>query len=128
MKQNVLDEWDCRLIRLFKRAESTNPDEVLKVWRERCNLPEGCGHLNDVNRHLIVLAHKLNLFQERFRFEQFIFSLQPEENWKYVTNVSALKKDTTDFNLILLSRLESLFAFAESNRLPGYRIWIDTQP
>jgi len=119
MKTKPLDRWDCRMIALFKSNKDVK-DELLKIWGDRCALdPQYC-HLKDINNHLFDLALELGLIRAGF-----VLSLDSEENFRYVCGRrSYLSLETKDFQLILLSRLNSLFSLTLVKDLPGYLAFI----
>lgn len=120
----LLDKYDCALIGLFKSCKPYLQDNVMGIWADRCSIQMEYVKLSDVNRHLLMLAHKLGLFETEYAFETFVFSLQPEGNWRYTSSQTPfLQTDTQDFNLIMLTRLDSLFTHTESSKLPGYSAW-----
>lgn len=123
-----LDKWDYKFIKIFKWAipeDPTTPEKLKEIWAKRCNLAPQDTYLTNINNHLLELAHKLNLFANPYIFKEFIFHLDPLENRRFMcTSSPYLKRETNDYNLILLSRLGSLFALTEVKDLPGYReLW-----
>lgn len=121
-----LDEWDYKIIKAFKSMKSGVRD-VIRIWAERCGMDVEYAHVSDINIYLLELAQELGLFDEgRRTLTTFVYELQPSDNWKFVcTRRDYLDKSTTNFDLILLSRLDSLFSLTEVVRLPGYKEWID---
>jgi len=127
MKNKILDEWDCRIIRHFKRSTVKNPidiDTLKGIYSDRCGMDMDYVRLQDITEHLLDLAFELNLLDNSYRFGEFIASLDPKHNWKYVCDVNQYKKDETDFQMILLSRLDSLFSLTNVDKLPGYREYL----
>lgn len=109
-----IDEWDYKLIRLFKSNVFTI-NEIEELWGERCGLDIEYVHVEDINSHLLCLANSLNLFAD-YRLETFVLSLDPQENWKFCL-------DKKDFQTVLLSRLISLFRLTEVSKLTGWEKW-----
>jgi len=127
-----LDEWDCKMIHLFKSTNSENHitiEKVKQIWADRCGMGIEFMDLALINAHFLELANDLGIFaKSSYKFVEFIYSLRPEENWKYTCIANRfLKKETTDFNLILLSRLDSLFSHTLVVDLPGYAEYIRGQ-
>ncbi len=124
MNKIVLDKYDCKVITAFKRDENLTVEKISKIWTDRCGLPENYHNvIHFVNEHFLELARSLELFDNCYRFKEFVYDLQPQFNWKFICGArSYLKKDTTDFELILLSRLDSLFRNTEVIRLPGFKL------
>jgi hypothetical protein len=128
----TLDKWDCAFIKLFKGCNSANHvtvDKVKRIWADRCELDLEYCHIEDINQHFLDLANELGLFnKDKYpnRLKNFVFSLKQSENWKYTcVPLEYLNRDTTDFDLILLSRLDSLFSHTLVDDLPGYREYVD---
>lgn len=120
-----LDKWDIELIKVFKNSHSVpvTVESLVEIWENRCALPHnlGYGHISHVNKHLLSLAKNINLFDSDYIFTKFIYDLRPECNGIFLFNGRPyLTAETNDFNLILLSRLDSLFADTLISRLPGY--------
>ena len=123
-KPYQLDKWECAVIRAFKHGTSDNPltiNQLLEIWSERCGMDVEYVHLEYITEHMFEVARKLNLFDEYDgKLLNFIQSLNPKENWKYVCRANPHKKDENDFDMILLSRLDSLFSLTEVSKLNGY--------
>lgn len=123
----TLDEWDCRLISDFKWSTSANPTtlESLKaIWAERCDLDIEYVHITDITEHLLDIIFQLNLLDNGYLFREFITSLHPTHNWKFVCRSNHYSKDETDYNLILLSRIDSLLSLTEVDKLNGYKEYL----
>lgn len=116
----ILDQYDYRLIQLFKSCKPYTENDVKQIWAERCGTGVEFAQLEFINHHLTLLAYNLNLFSNEDIFTDFIYSLSPKQNWCYVTEKSLLRIHTQDFNIILLSRLASLFSLTKVKDLPGY--------
>ena len=122
-----LDEWDFRLIRAFKRATSANPTTLYtlkSIWAARCELDISDVHITDLTEHLLDIIFQLNLLDNSYRFREFIHSLHPKDNWKYVCKSNHYSNDEKDYNLILLSRLDSLLTNTDVVKLNGYKEWL----
>ena len=122
-----LDEWDCRLISDFKRSTLANPTTVnsLKaIWAERCDLDIEYVHITDITEHLLDIIFQLNLLDNSYRFREFIHSLHPKDNWKFTCKSNHYSNDETDYDLILLSRIDSLLSLTEVVKLNGYKEWL----
>jgi len=123
----ILNEWDFKIIKLFKSCNYTNPlttDKIIFVWGERCWMDTVDVNIEHVCNHFLLLAQKLGLFNVEYNLSQFIFDLRKTSNWKYVSlSNHYLDIETDDFNLILLSRLDSLFSLTDVVKLPGYAEW-----
>ena len=126
-----LDLFDYRLIQLFKSGLPYNEGDLIKIWAKRCDLRTDSYSkqvfIHIINEHLLNLAHKLNFFQSNYRFINFICSLAPNQNMNYSFVSSNVWSKITDFDLILLSRLDSLFGNALPSELPGYKEFIDAK-
>ena len=132
-----LNEWDCAIIQVFKSCNGQNPATIKRfteIWVERNDLPDdyigSMEVIGYINEHFLFLARDLGLFENDYKFREFILSLDPKQNWKYLCTANGyLEKETTDFNLILLSRLDSLFSLTHvDDYLPGYRDWVVKNP
>jgi hypothetical protein len=128
MKENItLDEWDCRVIHLFKNWDVSpeNPLTLVRlkeIWAERNGLEIEDVPIDYITEHFLGLARNLDLFNNDYRFNQFILDLDKKNNYKFLCSSNGyLTKDTDDFQLILLSRLDSLFSLTEVSNLPGYK-------
>ena len=132
-KSISLDKWDCKVISLFKNWDVSpeNPltiNRLKEIWAERNGLDVEDVEILYITEHFLCLAWDLNLFDNDYKFREFIFDLDPKNNYKYVCSVNGyLTEETTDFQLILLSRLDSLFSLALADDLPGYREWLDKE-
>ena len=126
-KPYTLDKWDCMLIQDFKRSTHEHPTtiESLKaIWSERCMLSLDDVHVTDLNEHLLDMIFQLNLLDNSYKFREFIYSLHPKDNWKFVCKSNHYSNDEKDYNLILLSRIDSLLTNTEVVKLNGYREWL----
>ena len=122
-----LDKWDCQLIRAFKRATSANPttlDTLKAIWGNRCMLSMDDVHITDLTKHLLDMVFQLNLLDNSYLFREFIHSLHPKQNWKFVCQSNHYTKDESDYNMILLSRIDSLLTHTEVIKLNGYKEWL----
>lgn len=118
-----LDKWDCQIISIWKRSKTDILGKCLKVWGDRVGMDEDYPDaLEYINEHFLLLAQKLGLFNNEYRFNQFIQDLNSEHNWKYICSKynKTLDKNTKDFQIILFSRLDSLFSHTEVKDLPGF--------
>ena len=119
-----LDEWDFLLIQSFKNSTATL-EQLRRIWARRCALPFNYCHIRDVNNHLMDLAQDIGLFT-RCNLGEFVNELDHTHNWKFLcAGRDYLKKDTVDFDLILLSRLDSLFRLTEVKYLSGYTTFLN---
>ena len=117
----TIDEWDNQLIAFFKSNNVITLDKIKKIWGKRCGLDLDYVQTKDINEHLLLLAKNLGLFENDYVFKEFIFNLNITENWRFMyNNLKYLNKNTSEFDLILLSRLSSLFALTKVIDLPGY--------
>jgi len=120
-----LDEWDCKLIKLFKNQNDITEESIKELWAEACEFEIKYVSISEIASHLLDLAREIGLFNNSYRFKSFIFDLNKENNWKYVClGRPYIQRETEDFNLILLSRLDSLFRNTNVDDLPGYREFI----
>ena len=120
-----LDKWECAIIRAFKRGTPENPltiNMLLEIWGERCCMDVKYIDLNYITEHMFEVARKLGLLDDILY--SFVNSLNPKENWKYVCRANPYKKDENDFDMILLSRLDSLFSLATIKELNGYEEYL----
>lgn len=129
-KQVKLDEWDYKLIKACKsHVSSSNPlteNTFKEIWAERCDLDIKHVDIKIVCEHLLELAQNLGLFDNNYTFNNFIFDLNKDNNWKFIcSGRDYIKNDTKDFNLILLSRLDSLFSLTKVVMLPGYKEFVN---
>ena len=115
MRNIQLDIWDYKVIRVFKRNKNIL-NEAKKVWAERCAIEEKDVNLLYINYRLLDVAVSLNLVDA-----DFIFNLKPDSNWKFISGDYFLSEKESDFNLVLFSRLDSLFSLTEVDKIPGYR-------
>lgn len=125
----ILDKWDCEMIHYWKHASETEPvtlDGMRKIWGERCGIDAENWPIIYIVEHFLKLAYKLDLFDGYFLFTEFILDLEQSKNWKFtcLSNLY-LTKETADYQLIVLSRLQSLFSLANVNDLPGYRDFLE---
>lgn len=127
MKENItLDQWDYKVIRLFKNwgVSAENPLTLVRlkeIWAERNGLETEDVPTSYITEHFLGLARGLDLFGNDYRFNRFILDLDKQNNYKFTCSSNGyLTKDTDDFQLILLSRLDSLFSLTEVSELPGH--------
>ena len=119
----TLDIYDNKLISLFKLHNGTvTLDKLRKIWGERCSISECDVSIRDIINNLLKLAITLDLLREN-KLHDFIWSLKQRNNFKYTcTNCDYLSENEDDFNLILLPRLDSLFALTDVKDLPGFEV------
>lgn len=116
-----LDIWDYKLIRALKWNKNVL-GETKKVWAERCWIEDEEVDLLYVNNRLLEIAFSLDLVGV-----DFIFNLKPDSNWQFISKDYFLSKEELDFDLILFSRLDSLFSLTEIDKIPGYEDFVKKQ-
>lgn len=121
MENIKLDIWDYKLIRALKHNKNVY-NEAKRIWAERCSIKLGEVDLAYINNRLLEIAFCLGLVKS-----DFVLTLSSSRNWYYLNNDYFLSEKELDFNLILFSRLDSLFSLTEINKIPGYEDFIKKQ-
>lgn len=121
-----LIEHDYQLIRVCKSSQTDWIKRFKEILAEMFALVVEDISVHDINNYLLELAKKLNLLGSEYHFKRFIFDLSPKRNFYYTCNRRPeLGAETVDFDIILLSRLDSLFALTKAEDIPGYKEYMD---
>lgn len=116
MKQRILDEWDIKLIQLFKSKHSESLEEIYQIWADRCGMDIEYVNARVVFEHLMGLAIDLNLITPIWMLDM-IHDAQPENQWKFGVVPHAGKQD---YYINWLRVISSFFRLTEVKNLPGY--------
>ena len=119
-KNFKIDEWDFKIINIFKSHIGETAliiDKIKKIWGERCALDPDYVRVSDINDRLIKIVYYSDVLNDERKFIDFINNFSEKNNWKFR---HAYNKDNPDFDLMLLSRLDSLLSLARIDEIPGY--------
>jgi hypothetical protein len=115
-----LSDFECRLIQALKLSDSDKVIDNLKdIWAVHYSIEKEYIALKTINSYLLEIAFQLNLIDNTF-----IFELEMGNNWKFTKFGYPLQTKTSDFQLILFSRLDSVLSLTEIKKLPGYEKWL----
>jgi hypothetical protein len=116
MKHRILDEWDVKMIQLFKSKHSDSLEEIKQIWADRCALDIEYVQVRDIFEHLMTLAIDMNLITPN-RMLELIDDARPENQWKFGIVPHAGK---SDYYINWLRVISSLLRLTEVKLLAGY--------
>ena len=113
-------EREKEVIKIFKSCRPYTVNCIKTIWAKHnaCN-PEDI-LLRNINAVLLNLIFRLGLISHPVIFSDFILDLNRDSNWKFSTNQGFLRHYETDFQTILLSRIDYFFTNVGVSKLPGY--------
>jgi hypothetical protein len=116
MKQRILDEWDNKMIQLFKSNRVDSLEEIKQIWADRCALDIEYVQVRDIFEHLMTLAIDMNLITPD-NMLRLIEDARPENQWKFGIIPHAGKND---YYINWLRVISSFLRHTEVKYLSGY--------
>lgn len=116
MKQRILDEWDNKLIQLFKSNHCESVEEIKQIWADRCDLDIEYVNTKDIFEHLMTVAIELDLITPAHMLN-LVEDARPENQWKFGILPHAGKDD---YYINWLRVISSFLRLTEVKYLTGY--------